>query len=98
MSSDQKESPSRSGKQGKEQQTPQNDKAEARQMWHKAAGVGAVGIEMGFVVAIGLFGGNYLDRWLDTKPIFVLVGAAVGVLAAGKALWRTAKQMRKDEM
>ncbi len=33
-----------------------------------------------FAGAVGLFalGGYYLDRWLGTSPLFVLVGALVG--------------------
>lgn len=37
-----------------------------------------------FAGAVGLFalGGSYLDRWLGTRPLFVIVGAFVGGAAA----------------
>jgi len=56
----------------------------------------AVGIEMGAAVAIGAAIGYYLDKWIViTKPYLTLAFMLFGVMAAGKALWRTAKQMRK---
>lgn len=56
----------------------------------------AVGIEMGAAVAIGAAIGYYLDRWIViTKPYLTLTFMLFGVVAAGKALWRTAEKMRK---
>lgn len=66
-------------------------------MWRTAAQVGAVGLEMGIAVAVGFFLGNWLDGWLDTTPIFGLLGLGAGVGAAGKALWRTARTLKKEQ-
>ena len=43
--------------------------------------VGA-GFEFAFAILLFLGGGFLVDRWLDTRPVFTLVGVAVG-LAAG---------------
>lgn len=44
----------------------------------------------GFLVAAvvgGLVLGLLVDHWLDTAPVFVLVGIALGILAAGVGFW-----------
>lgn len=43
-------------------------------------------------IAIGYFGGTYLDRWLGTTPWLTWLGFGVGVGAAVKALVRVTKQ------
>ncbi len=45
----------------------------------------------GACIVVGAVGGYFLDKWLDTKPIFILIGMLLG-LAAGfygmyKMLW-----------
>ena len=67
-------------------------------MWRRAAQVGAVGLEMGFAVAIGFFGGSWLDGRFGTTPYLGMAGLLIGVGAAGKALWDTARKVSKDQM
>ena len=74
-----------------------DDKAEARQLWRTAGRVGAVGIEMGIAVAIGHLGGVWLDGRFGTAPVLGLVGLLLGIAAAGKALWSTARKLKKDQ-
>jgi F0F1-type ATP synthase assembly protein I len=50
---------------------------------------------MGIAVFIGVFGGRTLDSWLDTKPVFFWIGLALGLGAAGKAIWDAAARARK---
>ena len=40
-------------------------------------------------MAIGYYGGRWLDRWLGTGPWLQLVGLMLGVVAAFRSLWRT---------
>ncbi len=75
----------------------QEDKGESRKMFRTAAQVGAVGLEMGIAVAVGYFLGNWIDGKLDTTPLFGLLGLGAGVGAAGKALWRTARKLSKEQ-
>jgi hypothetical protein len=65
-------------------------------MWKKTARVGAVGLEMGIAVALGYLGGRWLDGRLGTDPYLGLAGLLLGVGAAGKALWDTARGMRRE--
>lgn len=66
-------------------------------MWRKAARFAAVGLEMGLAVAIGYLGGAWLDGKLGTAPYLGLAGLVLGVGAAGKALWDTARTAMKEQ-
>ncbi|MEX2425736.1 MAG: AtpZ/AtpI family protein [Thermomicrobiaceae bacterium] len=56
-----------------------------------AAGLGC-SIVTGLLVCI--LGGVLLDRWLDTTPVFTLIGVFLGILAAGSQLYRLARAGR----
>jgi len=71
------------------------DKAETRRQLRTATRVGAVGLEMGIAVAVGFLLGNWLDGKFDTTPYLGLIGLLLGVGAAGKALWRTARKLEE---
>jgi hypothetical protein len=60
---------------------------ESKQEWKKAGRLSAVGLEMGFAMAIGVVGGGYLDDRLGTAPVLFWIGFALGLGAAGKALY-----------
>lgn len=38
-------------------------------------------------VVVGVVVGALLDAWLDTSPVLVLVGIALGVIAAAVGFW-----------
>ena len=48
-----------------------------------------VGMMFPVSIALGFFGGYYLDQWLGTSPLFALVGTGIGVAAAVRNLFRT---------
>lgn len=50
-----------------------------------------LGIRLGVSVAIGLGGGLLLDNWLQTTPIFTLVGMVLGIGAAMVTIWNVAR-------
>ena len=60
---------------------------EARREWKKVGRLSAVGLEMGFAIAIGVLGGGYLDDRFGTAPVLFWIGFAVGLGAAAKALY-----------
>lgn len=43
-------------------------------------------------VALG-FGGAYLDRWLGTSPLFILLGMGLAVTLSGVGLWRKLREI-----
>ena len=64
-------------------------------MWRQATRYGAVGLEMGIAVLIGIVGGQYLDDWLDTEPVFFWVGFALGLGAAATAIYDAARSAKR---
>jgi ATP synthase protein I len=58
----------------------------------RAIGV-AVGLGCSIVVAlvVCIVGGLLLDRWLETTPVFTLIGVLLGIAAAASQLYRLAK-------
>lgn len=66
-------------------------------MWRIAGTTGAVGIEIAIAIAIGYFGGHYLDRKLGTQPWLMYVGILAGVGAAIKALVRVTRAYQRSQ-
>ena len=54
-----------------------------------------LGVRLGVSVVIGLGGGLLLDSWLDTSPIFTLVGMVLGIGAAMYTIWDVAHDAMK---
>ncbi|MGH2456296.1 MAG: AtpZ/AtpI family protein [Candidatus Limnocylindria bacterium] len=50
-----------------------------------------LGLRLGISVILGLGGGLLLDGWLDTRPIFTLVGMVLGIGAAMYTIWDVAR-------
>ncbi len=64
----------------------------ARQFAHYST----AGIMFPVSIAVGFFGGYFLDRWVGTMPLFAFVGLALGVAAAIRNLLRTVATDRDD--
>jgi ATP synthase protein I len=69
---------------------------EVKNMWRVAGTTGAVGIEIAAAIAIGYFGGTYLDRKFGTQPWLMYAGLLAGIGAAIKALVRVTRDYRRD--
>lgn len=54
-----------------------------------------LGMRLGLSVIIGVVGGVLLDNWLETSPLFTLVGVAVGIGAAMYSIWDVARDGMK---
>ena len=65
---------------------------EGRKQLRQASKIATVGIEMGLAVAVGLFGGRWIDGRLDTAPLFLFLGLFFGLAAGFKRLWEVAKR------
>ena len=50
-----------------------------------------LGVRLGVSVAIGLGGGLLLDNWLNTTPVFTLIGMVLGIGAAMVTIWNVAR-------
>jgi F0F1-type ATP synthase assembly protein I len=65
-------------------------------MWRIAAQTGAVGIEIALCIAIGYFGGSWLDGKFHSTPWFKWIGFGAGIGAAIKALVRVTRNYKKS--
>jgi F0F1-type ATP synthase assembly protein I len=54
-----------------------------------------LGFRLGLSVVIGVGAGVLLDNWLGTRPIFILLGVAVGIGAAMYSIWDVARTEMK---
>jgi F0F1-type ATP synthase assembly protein I len=52
---------------------------------------------LGFIIALPVvifgFGGAYLDKYLKTSPLFVLIGFVLAVLISGIGVYRKVKEI-----
>ena len=55
---------------------------EAHSRWITGLQFIGLGWFMAASILGGTFGGLYLDKWLDTKPVFLLLGVLLGVILA----------------
>jgi F0F1-type ATP synthase assembly protein I len=68
-----------------------------RAAWFRYTDTASVGIEMVVAVVIGAFGGMWLERNVTHwAPWTTLLGIAVGLGAAVKAVVRTARTYKRD--
>jgi ATP synthase protein I len=65
-------------------------------MWQVAGTAGALGLEILLALAVGFFGGQWLDGKLGTAPWFQWIGLVVGVGAAINALVRITRAYKKS--
>lgn len=47
-------------------------------------------------VAVGLAVGYFADRWIGTSPWLLLIGLALGIVAAGVNFYRTIKTLNES--
>lgn len=67
------------------------------QIWYSSEGMGrwraalrlvGVGWYIGLCVFLGVWGGLWLDKLLNTKPFFVIVGLVIGLALAVYGVYR----------
>ena len=51
-----------------------------------------LGLRLGISVILGVGGGLLADGWLQTSPIFTLIGMVLGVGAAMYTIWDVARK------
>jgi len=64
--------------------------------WKAMGSYGTLGLEVVLSVLFGLFVGRWADGKLGTSPYLALAGFALGVAAAGRAVFRVAREMQRE--
>lgn len=73
-----------------------DDRRQKNKAWRSAWHTASVGLEVAGCIVVGLLVGHFADSKLDTDPYLMIVGFALGAVAAGKALWRVIKREMDD--
>jgi ATP synthase protein I len=60
---------------------------ETRKYFRLLALVSSMGISMGLSLVIGLLIGYYLDKWLQTQPVFFFIFLLFGIAAGFKNIY-----------
>ena len=68
-----------------------------KRLYKKVVRYSAIGLEMGFSVAIGVAIGYFLDRFLRTGPWLTLIFLIFGVVAGFRSLFSLMKSVDRDE-
>jgi F0F1-type ATP synthase assembly protein I len=75
-----------------------NDRRRWKPQYTELLNYSSVGIEMGAAVGIGVLIGWLLDRhFVSTSPWLTMLFMALGIAAAGRAFYRTAKELRDKQ-
>ena len=68
-----------------------------KKVYKRAMRYSAVGLEMGFSVAIGVAIGYGLDRYFHTRPWLTLIFLILGVVAGFRSLFSLMKEFDNKE-
>ncbi len=64
---------------------------------HSYAYYSNIAIEMGVIIALGVFGGIKMDTWLSTSPLFTVLLSLAGVAIAMYVMIKTLTPKNKPE-
>lgn len=65
--------------------------------WALALRLMGVGWFVAASVVIGIIGGYWIDRWLNTTPLFIIVGVVFGTTVAFYGLYQMVKPLMGDQ-
>ena len=70
-----------------------------RQLYKSLGFLSSIGISLIASILIGLAMGVYLDRWLDTTPMFTLIMLLIGVISGFRNIYiLTARELKRQEL
>lgn len=70
---------------------------ETRKILEQLNIVTQLGLTMVGSIGLGLLIGYYLDKWLGTGGIFLVVFIFLGVIGGGHTVYRQIKELERDE-
>ncbi len=69
---------------------------EQRAQLATAGTAAGMGCSIAATIVLMVLGGVLLDQWLDTTPVFILIGVLLGLVGAGYQLWELAQLSSKQ--
>lgn len=70
-----------------------------RQLYKSLGFLSSVGISLVASILIGLAMGIYLDRWLDTSPLFTLIMLLIGIISGFRNVYiLTTRELKRQEL
>ncbi len=70
-----------------------------RQLYKSLGFLSSVGISLVASILIGLAMGIYLDKWLDTQPLFTFIMLLIGVISGFRNVYiLTTRELRRQEL
>jgi len=73
-------------------ETPRKQNASASALWR----LSGIGFELAASILGAMLAGWLLDRWLGTGPMWMLIGAGVGIIGGGYNFIRSAMKMNRQ--
>ena len=64
---------------------------------HQYATYSNLAFEMGAVIALGVFGGIQLDKWLNVSPLFTVVCSLAGIAVSLYLIIRSTTKLQKKQ-
>jgi len=71
-----------------------NNNGQGNEFMRALAVLSQIGITIIMCVAVGIFLGLMLDRWLGTSPWLLIVFTLLGIIAAFKSIFDFAKKIK----
>jgi ATP synthase protein I len=65
--------------------------------FRRLAELTSIGLMLPSSIAVGLFMGYFLDRWLGTEPWLLLIFTVLGVVSGLLSLFRALRKELKDD-
>ncbi len=72
--------------------------SEVKDLWRLAGKYSAVGIELAVAIALGYFGGEWIDGKIGTAPYLKWIGLACGIVAGFKGLYDAVRTTDLDKL
>lgn len=78
---------------------PDNNKDTQQSVLYTYARFSGFGIQLGVTFLLGIYGGKYLDAKLDTHPLFLVIGAVLGMIVGFYSVFKLVQggQKKKNE-
>jgi ATP synthase protein I len=70
---------------------------ETRKILEQLTIVSQLGLTMAGSIGLGLLIGYYLDKWLKTGGIFLVIFIFLGVVGGGHTVYRQIKELESDD-